>query len=502
MSLLRKCSVIWAAALLLGTAQARDRAEEVLPDLGERFSEGSDDSVRSAAWWVELDSAELSRLMDAAIDANPDLLTAISQARQAHALSMTAVTGFAPSVSLGAQVSMLPSESLLFGNPAASGNSFADSLTPLYEALAEMGITVDTTETETETATFADTVYTGSASATVSLPVDLWGVGVQSFVAGRWDARASAAAAESLRLTVTTSVARAWLDVVTGTARVVVVEEQIQTASSILELTELRYDRGEATVLDVLQQRQQLATTRGLLPQSRALLRLSKQQLSILLGQSASQSIEVLTTELPVLPAQPPVGTPSDLVSRSPTVLVAAAQLTAAHHREQAAWRASLPSLALQASYGPQFYNFDGESWDSDSFWSAGASVSMPIFQSGAALNGIRSTRSGADAAGYSLQSAALSAVQQVEAALVLESERTLQQEQSQLVSEAAAALLDAALEQYRSGLINHIPVIAAQQSSLSAELSLLQADRDLLDARIQLHAALGSAATSAGDAR
>jgi outer membrane protein, multidrug efflux system len=503
-SLLRVCSVILSIVLLSGPAQARDRAAEALPDLGARFSTGDDTAVQRSAWWSALGSAELDRLMVAAVAANPDLQTTLSQARQAHALSMTAVTGFTPSVSLGAQLNVVPSESLLFGNPAATGNSFADSLAPLYEALAEMGITVDTSSTDSQGsgATFADTVYTGSATATVSLPVDLWGVGAQSFVAGRWDAHAAARAADALRLTVTTSVARAWLDVVSGTARLAVVGEQIQTAAAILELTELRHERGEATALDVLQQRQQLATTRSLLPQSRALLRISQQQLAILLGQSASESIEVLTAALPELPAQPPVGTPADLVSRSPTVLVAAAQLTAARHREQAAWRASLPAVALQASYGPQFYNFDGESWDSDSFWSAGASVSLPVFQSGAAVHGIRSTRSGADAAGYSLQSAALSAVQQVEAALALESERRLQQEQSRLVSEAAAATLEASLEQYRSGLINHIPVITAQQSSLSAELSLLQADRDLLDARIQLHAALGSVATPSGDAR
>jgi outer membrane protein TolC len=252
----------------------------------------------------------------------------------------------------------------------------------------------------------------------------------------------------------------------------------------------------------VLQQRQQLATTRALLPQSRALLHISEQQLSILLGQSATLGVEVLSTEMPMLPPQPTVGTPSQLVERSPAVLSAAAQLTAARHREQAAMRSTLPSLAATASYGPQFFNFDGDTWDSDSFWSAGVSASLPIFQSGSALNGIRASRAEADAAGYSLQTAALAAVQQVESALANESGRVLQQEQAELVRSAAQLSLEAALEQYRSGLINHIPVIAAQQSLLSAELSALQADRDLLDARIQLHAALGSAAALPGDAR
>ena len=505
-SLLRKSSVIWAAglvvALLSSAAEARDRAADALPDVTERFSAGDERPVSGQAWWAELDSSELGRLMSVAIEANPDLQTAHSQAIQAHALSLTSVTSFAPSISLGAQVSMLPSESLTFGN--ANNLSFDDILTPLYEALAQMGVEIESPDSSSsgQSADFADTVYNGSASATLNLPVDLWGVGVQNFVAGRWDARASAIAADSLRLTVTTSVARAWLDVVSGGARVVLLDEQIRSAESILELTVLRHERGEASALDVLQQRQQLATTRSLLPQSRALLRISEQQLAILLGRSASERVEVLTTEMPALPAQPAIGTPAQLVERSPAVLSAAAQLAAARHREQASWRASLPSLAVSASYGPQFYNFDGENWDSDSFWSTGVSASLPIFQSGAALNGIRASRAGADAAGHSLQAAALTAVQQVEAALSLEAERILQQEQAALVRTAAQLSLEAALEQYRSGLINHIPVIAAQQSLLSAELSALQADRDLLDARIQLHAALGSASSLSGDAR
>ena len=505
-SLLRKCSVILAAGLtgflLSAPAAARDRADAALPDVSERFSAGDDRPVSDAAWWDELGSPELGRLMAAAIEANPDLQTARSQALQAHALSLTAVTSFAPSISLGAQVSMLPSESLTFGN--ANNLSFDDVLAPLYEAFAQMGVELETTAPASaeQSASFAETVYNGSASATLNLPIDIWGAGVKNFTAGRWDARASEIAADSLRLTVTTSVARSWLDVVSGSARLAVIDEQIRSAESILELTVLRHERGEASALDVLQQRQQLATTRSLLPQSRALLRVAEQQLAILLGRSASERVEVLTTEMPALPERPAIGTPAQLVERSPSVLTAAAQLAAARDREQAAWRSSLPSLAMNASYGPQFYNFDGENWDSDSFWSAGVSASLPIFQSGAALNGIRAAQSGADAAGHALQAAALTAVQQVEAAMALESERLLQQEQTMLVRTAAQLSLEASLEQYRSGLTNHIPVIAAQQSLLSAELSALQADRDLLDARIQLHAALGSAAALPGNAR
>ena len=43
-------------------------------------------------------------------------------------------------------------------------------------------------------AEMADVVYNGSAAVSVSLPVDLWGTGVQTWIAGRWDTRAAEAA--------------------------------------------------------------------------------------------------------------------------------------------------------------------------------------------------------------------------------------------------------------------------------------------------------------------
>ena len=500
MIFLSRYSLIGALVIVAGmrsTARASDRGENALPDASARFSSGDASPIPQEPWWSAFQSDELNQLMEKALTANPDLETARSQARQATAIAATGVTAFTPSVYLDAQLGIMPSESMSFGQVQPS---YDDLLTPLYEALSQMGIELDSTETPADDTTLSDTIKSGSAAATVSLPIDLWGAGVQNWHAGRWDARAATATVDALRLTITTSVARTWLDLVTSTARVEIVSAQIQSSEDILVLTEMRHTNGETNALEVLQQRQQVASTRTLLPQARTLQRIAQQQLAVLLGESPTQPRDAQTRTLPTLPVQPPIGTPTQLAQRSPTVLVALAQLTAAQHREAATIRSMLPALSASASYGPQFYNYDGENWESDSYWSVGLSANMAIFKSGSAVHGVRATRAGADAAGHQLESTVLSAIQRVENALIMESEQQRQFALAQEMQDAAQAAMAMALQQYRSGLINHIPVISAQQSALSAALSLLQASRDLLDSRIQLHAALGSVASPDGE--
>ena len=57
---------------------------------------------------------------------------------------------------------------------------------------------------------------------------------------------------------------------------------------------------------------------------------------------------------------------------------------------------------------------------------------------------------------------------------------------------DVAGETLTAAQERYRSGLSDFLPVLTAIQAKQAAELQVLQARRDLLSARIQLHRALG----------
>lgn len=435
--------------------------------------------VSDDVWWHSFGVDELDQIIWAGLEANPDLLTAERQLAQAQALAAQGLAALLPSVSLSGSINGQPLEAQTFFFDFPSGTEVTGN------------------------------VWTGNAGVSASWNVDLWGANLLNFLAGRQDALAAAHNTTARRLTISTAIANAWFDVVFHQARLDTIVEQTALSEDLLELTEFRYERGEAAALNVLQQRQQLQTTQALLPQSRALLRIAEMQLAVLLGRRPEAPPTVLVTSLPNVPPTPALGQPGDLVSRAPSVLAAQAQLTSAEHLQRAALRLTMPQLGLSASYGPQYrYVSEGLMWTdfeqdvkSASFWSAGGQLSWPLFNGGSAYNTYRAAVAGADAARYALESTALAAVQQVEGALVLEEERALQREAVEQQRDAARLSLQAAQEQYQTGQTTFIPVLSAQQTMLQAELSALQAHRDQIDARIQLYAALGAATSAQGSA-
>lgn len=455
-----------------------DREAAALAAVPEQYAGSTASAPLSEdVWWQTFGVGELDQIVWAGLEANPDLLTAERQLAQAQALAAQGLAALLPSVSLSGSLNGQPLEAQTFFFDFPSG--------------AEVN----------------GNVWTGNAGVNASWNIDLWGANLLNFLAGRQDALAAAHNTTARRLTISTSIANAWFDVVYHQARLETIMEQVALSESLLELTEFRYERGEAAALNVLQQRQQLQTTQALLPQSRALLRIAEMQLAVLLGRRPEASPTVLVTALPDVPPTPSTGQPGDLVTRAPGVLAAQAQLASAEHLQRAALRLTMPQLALSAAYGPQYrYEAEGLLWDdfdddinSASFWSAGGQLSWPIFNGGSAYNTYRAAVAGADAARYSLESAALAALQQVEGALVLEEERALLREAVEAQRDAARLSLQAAQDQYQTGQTTFIPVLSAQQTMLQAELSALQAHRDQIDARIQLYSALGAATSAQG---
>lgn len=482
----RTAGVVMLTGALLAQpawAERADRQAAAMAAVPQQFS-GAPQGAQPAAhgltegvWWQDFGVAELDGIVRQSLQANPDLQSAQRQLAQAQVLAAQGLAPLLPSVALSASLS---------GQPIEAQTFFFDF--PIGDV--------------------SGNVWTGNAGINASWGVDLWGANLLNFLAGRQDALAAAESTEAQQLAMTTAVVGAVFDVVYHRSRLEMIAAQEEQAAALLELTELRYSRGESTSLAVLQQRQQMQTVQALRPQGRALLRIAEMQLAVLLGQDPMSPPTFSLQALPELSPTPDVGNPTALLARSPSVQAAQAQLQAAEHRRRAALRLTLPQVALSAAYGPQYrYEADGLLWSdfdtdvkSGAFWSAGGQVSWPIFNGGQAYFTYQAAVAGADAAGHALESAVLAAIQQVEAALVLEEERALQRTAVNAQRSAAVDALQAAQDQYQTGQSNYLPVLTAQQALVQAELTALQAHRDHIDARIQLYAALGAASSTQGN--
>jgi multidrug efflux system outer membrane protein len=133
-------------------------------------------------------------------------------------------------------------------------------------------------------------------------------------------------------------------------------------------------------------------------------------------------------------------------------------------------------------------YLFD---WASK-FYSAGPSISVPIFNGGALIASVRLSRAEAAAAALSYRSTVLNALQEVEDGLNSLREDA---ERSAALNTTVAAdqrALDINVDAYRHGLVTYVTVLTLQLQTVQARQQLAQAALTQIIDLIKLYKALG----------
>ena len=128
-------------------------------------------------------------------------------------------------------------------------------------------------------------------------------------------------------------------------------------------------------------------------------------------------------------------------------------------------------------------------------FWQLGASLSIPLSTGGATRGKAKQAQAVESTAAYSLSQSTLVAMSEVEDALAQERERTLALAAQTQQLEAAREAAQQARARYAQGLNDYLTVLTALNTAQRAELEVINSRRSQLDARIQLHAALGDTA-------
>ena len=316
----------------------------------------------------------------------------------------------------------------------------------------------------------------------------------------------------SAQISTSAQVAEAFYDLVVAQARVVLVTRQLEVNEQFLELVMLRFREGLVASLDVHQQRQQSLTARANLELGRGQVEIAERRLAALLG---SPTLEPRLraedrVDLPELGPPPSPGVPAALLSQRPDVRAARQRVEAADRRVAAAVAAWLPSIRLTATPGYSWVRnefgedspFMGGATTASGFtFNTGASFDMPLFDGLAAQAGIDLQSAQMQAQIETLHNVLLQALIEVETSLVQEAQQRRNLELLAEQIQVAEQTLEAARERYRSGLSDFLPVLTALQAKQSTELSHLQAQRNLISARIQLHRSLGGRWPEAMDA-
>ena len=444
-------------ALLLGFS---GRTEVLVPDL--EFSQTAPAPV-ATSWWLSFDDPTLTALVEQGLDRNLDLVSAEHRVRSAKARSWQSASPALPYANLSASQALLPCEGASFNvcEPVALANQ---EDTP-------------------------DSYSTQAWSLNAGMNVDLFGATTNSALATRLEARAAEGDLAAAELLVSTRVASTWFLLSAAREQLEITQAQVELQRDLLAIAELQLERGLATGLDVLQQRQAVAQAEAGLPGAAAGVRNAELALALLLdGDLVSPDLP--GGGLPALPPTPGTGTPDDLLER-PDVAASMARLEAARKREKSAARSALPSVALSGSTGVQTSTILDEESEVDT-WQLAAGVTVPILNGGYHAANTSASRAETDAARAAAQQALNTAVQEVETALANEAAAADTVAANRVFLEAAELAYGQALDRYAAGNVPYVQVAAAANSLYAARISELSARRAQLDARLALHSALG----------
>lgn len=343
----------------------------------------------------------------------------------------------------------------------------------------------------TRTDTSRGSVDQFNLGLSISWEIDVWGRMSDAARAAALDAQAAAADLEFARQSIAARTAQAWFLALAAREQVALDRELLEQRERVARIVKARYDVGEGQRIDFETALGQAAQARQTLAASEEAARAALRSLEALLGRYPSSEVEV-ASKLPALPAEPPVGVPSELLERRPDLVAADRRVAAAFGRVGAAKAAKLPRLALTAQGGQSSRELSELFEPSNLVWNLGANLLGPLFDGGereAVLQGAKAAEREALASWVKL---AQRAFLEVETALA--NERVLRVRLGEL-QEAESRLLrarDAGERRYATGEATILDVDQLHANLASAARGLLQVRSELFQQRINLHLALG----------
>lgn len=418
-------------------------------------------------WWQELGEPALDELISEGLAHNHDLTLAAARVDLALAQARLAGAPALPQVAAG-------------GDATRSRRNFIGF--PAFGGAGAGGVASTTT-----------TTYGASLSA--SWEVDLWGRLRADAAAAIADLQASQLDLAGARLSLTAQIVRSYTAAAEAGRQVDLAQATAANQRTAAAQIERRYERGVRSALDVRLSRATAAGAEAMVAARQRQHDGVVRQLELLLGRYPSAALAIGTAP-PAVGAAVPVGLPAELIGRRPDLAAAERRLTAADLRVAAARRALLPRISLTASGGRSSEAL-GDLLDGDySVWNLVGNLTVPLFQGGRLRAQVDAAAAGRDAELASYAYHVLRAFAEVEQALRAEQLLATQERALHEAATEAAAAEHLAADRYRRGLTNLITLLEAQRRSYDAQSQLLTIQRQRVDARVDLHAALGGGFT------
>jgi outer membrane protein, multidrug efflux system len=329
-------------------------------------------------------------------------------------------------------------------------------------------------------------------TADLSWELDFWGRLRRQAEAARFDWQGREEDRRAAVLSLVSSVALTYLELRELDQSTVLAERTLVSRQATLALSRRRFDQGVISELDVRQFEADAAVPAATLASIARQRAEAEHQLSLLLGHEPGPIERGNSLEQAVQAISVPDSVPGDLLLRRPDVLSSQRDWQGATARIGVAVGNRLPKFVVSGLYGTQRPDFDKLFTQNAEVYQLAGGISIPLFTGGRLINEERAARARAEQARARYEQAVLSAAREASDALaglrLTRDQLAAQETQTQALRRAFAL----AERRYENGVSSYLEVLDAQRGLFSAELQLVQVERQYLSASVQLYRALG----------
>jgi NodT family efflux transporter outer membrane factor (OMF) lipoprotein len=408
-----------------------------------------------ANWWQRFNDPTLTTLVTQALQANTSVKSAQAALLQARAQRDVQQAGLGPTLDASGSAQRSQSGS------ADAGNRFQAGFDASWEP-------------------------------------DIFGGNRSALNASEADARASETSLADVQVSLAAEAAATYIELRGLQTRLAIARSNLAAQTETLQITRWRTQAGLASSLDLEQAIASSEQTAAQIPSLQTGIAQALSGLAVLTGQAPGTLPAALQGALGTAAAIPQgagdlaLAFPAETLRQRPDVRTAEHRINAALARVAVADAARYPSFRLSGSLGLSALTLGTLTSGASVARSLLAGVSVPLFDGGAARARVRSQEAALEQARVAYQGTVITAVKDVEDALVALQGNRERLARLQAASAAAANAELLARQRYESGLIDFRTVLDTQRTLLSTQDSVASIQATLSADHVRLYKALG----------
>lgn len=447
-----------AALVLVSGCSMAPKTELQQPAAPAAFSDVNATSAVSQRWWEQFGDNDLNDLIGEALANNDDLKLAMSNLMLARAtLGLNNANRY----------------------PTIDGDASGYRQKTSGETLSP----------------FSGVIYNSfDLSVSAAYEFDFWGKYSNMEASARAEMRASEADLQTVRISLISSVAELYFNLITLDRQITVTSETLTAYKESYEYRQRQYDHGVIDALVYEQAHALYANAKLKLAVQQEERLLSQSALALLVGRSPEAIFDKKIAVQAALPE--PLMIPADLTSnlleQRPDIRSAEEHLRAANATIGVAKAAYFPSISLTGTAGVSSTELSSLFKSSAGLWGFGPSLYVPIFDFGRIKSSVEIAEAQKDAAVVTYAKTVKSAFKEVYDALkkieISGAKLSAQHEETQ----ALEKVLVLSQQRFDSGYGTYLEVIESKRALLASRTNLIALNDALIINQITLYKALG----------